>query len=228
MLQVFKQIDFLRYMGVEDKKIKVYFNDVINWMFAHGSEIDAEQFSGLFIKYEGRITPKLLTSLFKGMSEAMTNCIQHAYTAVRRDGLKIWNEEKSWWMFSQEKDGFITVALCDLGVGIPETFPKNHKSWWEDIMHIINNKPSDSEIIQYATSGGISRTGKHYRGKGLKQAVSIPKTHKNSFVYIYSNKGVYFVNNGKDGKIEFHKSINGTIIVWRIPLLDEHGQSVVA
>ena len=89
----------------------------------------------------------------------------------------------------------------------------------------------DSASIKAAIEIGNTRTNLSNRGKGLNQIINQISTfceHKAS-IAIFSNKGSYIINKGmiedrpitnlvNGFSIPFNKSIDGTVIVWQIPI----------
>jgi hypothetical protein len=180
--------------------------------------VDGEKYENVLGDYEGRIADVLLDSLFRGISEAMTNCHHHAYIDVREDGLDRQPQTKDWWMFSQEKGGVLSVAFCDLGVGIPNTLPRRQPTLWERIK-TGGHAASDGKIIGAAIEDSVSRTGQHNRGKGLKQLLEAAQIDgRDGRLRIYSNRGRYTYEDQKARTREYATSILGTIILWSIPI----------
>lgn len=217
--QVLKQIgayELMRY----NKNINTSFSDVIHWRYASGHQVEGEKYENILGSYEGRVAETLLGSLFRGITEAMTNCHHHAYIQVRSDGLEYQDIQKNWWMFSQEKDGFLTVVFCDLGVGIPNTLPTKKPGIWERIKS-AGKAGSDSSIIEKAVEDSVSRTGKRYRGKGLKQLLEAVQATDGGALRIFSNRGCYTFSDGKIALKDFTGSIMGTLIQWKVPIIQQ-------
>jgi hypothetical protein len=125
--------------------------------------------------------------------------------------------KKNWWMFSQERDGYLTVVFCDLGVGIPTTLPVKKPKWWQKIVS-LGKADSDAEIIRGAVDMSLSRTGKHYRGKGLRQLLEVVQGHPDGAIRIFSNRGCYTFNHGRASVRDYGDSIMGTLIQWKLPV----------
>lgn len=217
--QVLKQIgayDLMHY----HKRINTSFSDVIHWQCASGHQVEGQKYENILGSYEGRVAETLLGSLFRGITEAMTNCHHHAYIDVRQDGLNYQDVRKNWWMFSQEKGGFITVVFCDLGVGIPNTLPTKKPGIWERIKS-AGKAGSDSSIIEKAVEDSVSRTGKRYRGKGLKQLLEAVQESDEGILRIFSNRGCYTFHKGKVSLKDFTGSIMGTLIQWKVPIIQQ-------
>lgn len=208
--------DLLNYKN----KISPQLPDVINWRVAVGAGAVGEKYDDILGSYDGIISGRLQEGLYLGLTEAMTNAQHHAYLEPRKDGLNLQSEDKDWWMFSQEKDNMLYVVFCDLGVGIPETLPQLHPSVWDRLKSKVG-LPLDSQIIAEAVKESRTRTHKHFRGKGLKQLVSVIESSNDGVVVIHSNRGCYTIRGNKESLINFNDSILGTIITWSLPITSE-------
>ena len=108
------------------------------------------------------------------------------------------------------------VLFCDLGIGIPGSLPQKRPQLWRRLLSIgVAN--SDSHVIAEAVKLSVTRTGKHYRGKGLKQLQDAVRDHEEGALTIYSNRGVYNWKGGTVTYDDYESSIMGTLIQWRIP-----------
>jgi len=201
--------------------IQITREDVIHWRHAHGNEVDGSKYDDILGSYDGQIPASLATGLFKGITEAMTNCHHHAYLDERDDGTGIRDAYKNWWMFSQKKDGYLYVDFCDLGIGIPRSLPTKRPALWRQIISLGKAK-QDGAIIKEAIDDSKTRTGMSHRGKGLNQLVEAIGQIPGASMMILSNKGCYALEHGKQPLVlEYNKSILGTLIAWKIPI-DEH------
>lgn len=213
--EVLKQIGMLDLLGCQ-AKVTPSKADVVRWKFATGSTVEGERYDEVVgIPFEGDLAEPLHEALYVGMTEAMTNVVHHAYQGDRGDGLAPITQ-KQWWMFSTSKDGFLTVVLCDLGVGIPGTFPFKHPSLWRRLTSL--GRTRDCDVLEEAVKLGATRTGQSGRGRGLSQLLEIVNQTDQSSLTIHSNHGVYYKTPSKKGTHEFRDSIMGTLINWRIPL----------
>jgi len=212
--QVLKQIGVLDLLSVSSSIVPVD-DDVINWRTAHGRLVLGEKYDDILEHYDGAIAEVLQDKLYTGITEAMTNVINHAYDLERDDGLDV-KVEKDWWMFSQQMNGFLTIVFCDLGAGIPRTLPAKRASVWRKILK--GGRTSDADVIKFAAEDSVSRTRKEYRGKGLGQIVRVVSGLPQASVQIFSNRGVYSVTGGSKQSASYGDSILGTLIFWRIPL----------
>lgn len=212
--QVLQQIGVFDLLGFVSDVIPTD-EDVVNWRFAHGHKVEGERYEDVLAEYNGDITPELQETLFTGITEAMTNVLNHAYLLPRVDGTNITNS-REWWMFSQSKDKEIMVAFLDLGAGIPRTLPVTQPSLWKKIIRL--GKPDDSRAIAYAVKESISRTNESHRGKGLGQIARVIDTVPNGQMIILSNHGALSKNKQNTRRKDYSDSIMGTLIFWKIPL----------
>lgn len=195
--------------------------DVVHWKLASGNDVRGEKFEETVGHYDGKIAEALSGGLYNGMVEAMKNSKQHAYIEDRADGLAIVPDGGPWWMLSQQREGNLFVAFCDLGIGIPGSLPKK---WPEMVSGLLRS--SDSSMIEAASRLGRSRTNLSYRGRGLSHICEDVMLQGGGRVLILSNKGRYEISRGRDGAIvhkaaDFKDSILGTIIIWKVALKAE-------
>ncbi|MET3109446.1 hypothetical protein AAKU67_004309 [Oxalobacteraceae bacterium GrIS 2.11] len=213
--QVLKQLGILDLLGVKTPIVPLD-DDVVNWRCASGHQVLGAKYEDILSSYNGEITPALQQNLYTGITEAMTNVINHAYDLGREDKLNI-KSTKDWWMFSQEKDNYLSVVFCDLGAGIPRTLPMKRPGLINRI--IRKGIYGDGEIIKYAVKDSVSRTKKKYRGKGLNQIIQTIVEVPGARVLILSNKGAFMQIAGQRPTcMSFDDSILGTLIFWGIPL----------
>lgn len=213
--QVLKQIGFIDLIGAQTQ-VTPKDDDVVNWRVAHGAQVEGKKYDDILAEYDGDIARPLQEKLFTGITEAMTNVANHAYDLKRIDGLNVSDESKDWWMFSQEKDGYLSVSFCDLGAGIPRTLPSKHPSVWKQIL--LLNKSNDADIIDHAVRKSVSRTNNAGRGNGLGQIIQVVQAQPEGQVVIYSNRGTFTKINGTKRLFRHSDSILGTLIFWKIPL----------
>ncbi|NPT44320.1 hypothetical protein GNZ12_24020 [Paraburkholderia sp. 1N] len=213
--QVAKQVGLFEMLGVECA-VQPRDNDVVMWRHAYGSGAQGSRFDDVLSDYDGEITPALSSALYRGVSEAMTNVVNHAYVSPRLDGLDM-QMKGDWWMFSAEQEGKLSVVFCDLGAGISGTLPGSRPEVWRRIMRWDNR--GDARVIEAAVADSVSRTKKGHRGKGLGQIVKVIEAVRGASVAVYSNRGIY--RRTAQGEVKVHQmggSILGTLINWQIPL----------
>jgi len=215
--QVLKQIGIYELVDYTSKVVPNH-PDVVNWRYANGYEVMGKKYDEILGHFDGVICESLASSLYLGITEAMTNCHHHAYIDKRDDGLNLNETQKNWWMFSQEKDGTLDVVFGDLGVGIPVSLPIKKPGVWNNIKKKLGVKPRDSDIISEAILQSKSRTGKNYRGKGLKQLVETIESIEDAKLLLFSNKGLYSHMDDTVKVYNFHDSIYGTLVYWSVPI----------
>ena len=155
------------------------------------------------------------TSLYEGLSEAITNVGQHAYPPAA-----MVRGKKQWWLsasFNKSRRE-LTVMFYDQGIGIPNTLPR--ASMYE-LFKDVFAKWSDSEKIKAAMEYGRSSVVKPERGKGLKQLLVFAQAYPEGSLSIYSQRGLYHVSYAPDGtpvelQRNYQSSVGGTLIVWSI------------
>lgn len=222
--QVLKQTGIFKLLGHRSKVVPSN-KDVVHWRYANGNEVVGAKYDEVLGQYDGVIPDSVASGLYLGLTEAMTNCHHHAYIAPRKDELNQVNERKDWWMFSQERDGRLSVVFCDLGVGIPETLPIQQPDLWQRLKSAFGS-PTDADAIDEAVKESRTRTHKHYRGKGLRQLVNVIEKTPGAILILHSNRGCYTYKNGNSTKENFGDSILGTLIAWSIPMMSMDSKHV--
>lgn len=222
--QVLKQTGIYKLLGHKSAIVPTY-QDVVHWRYANGHQVDGAKYDEVLGHYDGTIPQSVANGLYLGLTEAMTNCHHHAYIAPRKDGLNQVDEPKDWWMFSQERDGRLSVVFCDLGVGIPETLPIQQPSLWRRLKSTFG-APTDAAAIDEAIKESRTRTQKHYRGKGLRQLIDVIEKTPGAALTLHSNRGRYMYRNGNSTTDNFDDSILGTLITWSVPVKTMGSQHV--
>lgn len=190
--------------------------DIVHWKKTTGAAAIGQRVEDV----AAALKEELFGEIYLGATEAMTNVCHHAYGAgpQAKYRVKLPTGYRRWWMFSQQKEGKLTVAFCDLGVGIPASLPKNPKK--TNLWHRIR-RPGilDSEIILEATHDSVSRMKEEHRGHGLGQIVAAVDEIPNASVTIWSNKGMYNRRHGQQPVTkDYSESIMGTLITWNVPI----------
>lgn len=211
--EVLTQIRVLKLFG-QNFQITPHCDDVIHWNLAEGHGADGEKYERILGAYDGTLSPALSTGFYLGLTEAMTNTRQHAYPQPAM----LCSDISEWWMFSQEKDGRLSVVFCDLGIGIPESLPKKQPKIWGIILNSMKPNDGDAEIIEATIRLKKSSTELTHRGKGLTQLEDVIKGVKDAKLRIYSNKGCYALEDGTKKLDNYQTSINGTLVYWSIPI----------
>lgn len=166
-----------------------------------------------------------LSGLWRGVSEAVGNSVEHAYKVPREDGFQGLDDTR-WWMFTQLRSGTFTVAVCDLGCGyrktIAETLPQKFVL---DLAAAFKGTNADAVAILTAMEYGKTSTRLTERGKGSRDALSVLLKHGRGDLMIVSNTGwVQYTASGNNPLAETRGSltidIRGTIIWWKLPIGD--------
>lgn len=218
--QVMQHVGILDILGKKSRLSTSEFGDSVRpWRFATGVIVEGPKFDQLISNWEGQLAESLSQGLYVGVTEAMTNCVQHAYPQQAGQ-----NQARRWWMFSSEMDSHLFVAFCDLGVGIPVSL-SNPQNWDGGIVSAIlsalgTRASTDSGLIRASLELRKSSTNLSHRGKGLPQILRVVKRDKAGILHIYSNHGMVTYDASSDAfkTVDFRGTIGGTLIVWRIPL----------
>lgn len=198
--------------------------DVVAWRTISSAVYDSDAVGELIEKY-GSLKDRSWY-LFRSATEAMGNAVRHAYLEDRRDGLPE-PTSKKWWMFVREAEGELTVALCDLGIGIPRSLPIKYPT---ELIHTALATVAgvlrastrvgkvDANMILAAMEINRTRTGVAGRGKGLTDLRRIVDEVAGGSLVLISNRGRIIYSNGVFSKRGFERSIKGTLVHWTIPL----------
>lgn len=165
-----------------------------------------------------------LNGMWRGVTEAVANSVEHAYKFAREDGFAGLPETR-WWMLTQLRDNVFTMAVCDLGCGyratINQTLPEKFRA--EVALAFGAQVNRDSIAIHTAMEYGRSGTKSAERGKGSRDAMSVLRQHGDGSLTILSNTGgmQYEYINGKEvarTSTEIGIDIRGTIVWWKLRL----------
>lgn len=209
--QLFQHIGFLNLLGKRDLRKTITSENVRYWHYLNGvSTDDVSKFKNLLQSI--KLNEDIQSGLFDSMSEAVTNTIQHAYNN---------SGKKMWWLFAQKKGSLFEIAICDLGIGIPESLRKK-----PELMEFITSpihqakKRRDTFLIEAAVGSNRSSTKLPHRGNGLKDMLDFAKTNNIGGFRIFSAKGVfsYKASDNQEYIKDYHDEIEGTIVQWQIPL----------
>lgn len=224
--EVLKQIGLHQLTG-DKSDIVPEREDVVYWKTSKGATQSGDQLKILESVAE-RVNKDharhlVLNGVWRGVTEAVANVVDHAYQEPRADGFSGLPGTK-WWMFTHVRDPFFVAAVCDLGCGysatirrtLPETFVAGVRSAF-----LAQNL--DSLAIHTAMEFGRSGTHEGHRGKGSRDALSVLRKHGDGELVVLSNTG--WMRYRYEGGIEVsHDSgslnidIKGTIIWWKLPI----------
>lgn len=231
--QVLQQVGMMKMLGMRERRLPSAFpENVRHWRYETGKKADGAVAEPVLSRYElllaaGKL-PKdsaesLRSGLYAGIVEAMTNSAQHAYEgtlASNRPGGLI----DGWWMFSQEKDGQLTVAVCDLGIGIPSSLRQESIERSEParrkIMAALGLGSTHADLIKTATELPKTRTGERHRGKGLGDVLDVVRRAGAGHLRILSGRGAFRYDGAsrKETLRDYPQDILGTFIQWTLPL----------
>lgn len=227
--EVLKQIGIYQLVGDSSDVVPTR-EDVVFWKTTKGASQSGDNLGPIleFVAERANrdhVKQVELSGIWRGVSEAVVNTIDHAYSKPREDGFAGLIDTK-WWMFTQIRNQRFTAAVCDLGCGyratVNLTIPETFISKWNSIL-IGNNQ--DAMAIQTAMEYGRSGTQLNNRGKGSRDALSVLKKHGTGELFVLSNTGWvgYKYVNGVEVLTESDDigiNIRGTIIWWNLPLKD--------
>ncbi len=212
--QLFQHIGFLQRLGQSPRKA-ITADNVRYWQYLTGTSVDLSGFKSLFEKISLENDTK--AGLYDGFTEAITNVIQHAYSDDRdvQDVVAC-----KWWMFAQHRNGQLDIAICDLGIGIPNSMISKPELS-EIIPRIVARfkKRSHNALIEVAVESNRSRTKLAHRGKGLPDMLSFARTSEIGGFLIHSRRGFFVCNaNRTERGHDYRRAITGTLIHWHIPI----------
>lgn len=232
---ILQQIGFFKAIG-QPERAPTKQADIKIWRQLSGELADGSLAASLLNCLPLTIGKKAKSQLYKGAIEAMANSVDHAYPDATNGNS---DKENRWWMLVGTREDSMTLIICDLGVGIPQTLPLKHDlSLLTSItraLNILGN--SDAELIRTSTFIKRTRTHLTYRGKGGADIRSITENFPSALLSIRSNRGCYVVA-GRDfqGKIQgknrnyvpdtdqhewtsnHQGSICGTLVEWTVSL----------
>jgi hypothetical protein len=203
-------------------------NDVVFWSTAKGKDQSGQNLAVIevvakTVKLELGTT-LLLDSLWRGVSEAVANSVEHAHKLPREaDGFQ-GLAETTWWMFTQVKDDIFYVVVCDLGCGYRATIGQSiPERFIAQLSQAFAGQNVDAIAIETAMEFGRSGTKETHRGRGSRDAMTVLERHQNGELAIFSNSGAvqYQYSGGnsiKQKRVGLGFSINGTILWWKLPL----------
>ena len=184
--------------------------------FQSGDQAIGEDANKLNILISALTTLPKQSNLQIGLTEAMTNSINHAYPDEYMEKKDF--SKKMWYMSASVNTtaNILTVMFYDEGIGIPESLPKTWPEAIKSALWIINK----GDIIKAATQVSRTSTNEKTRGKGLKDIKNYIDAvgEENSYLEIYSLKGYYRYQTLKEKTSENKNPIEGTLIQWKVPI----------
>lgn len=172
------------------------------------------------------------------IQETLDNVGRHAYPEMN-------HEDRLWWFCCDMIEDKLFIAIYDAGRGIPNAilqsdvdYAKLIEMYYEDVDSAktqlkdlpaptvtahLRETIADEALIRAAMSSELSTTKKDKHGKGSSRIKALIKNEKESFLLIFSCKGLYqyslFKEDGDDEpEITFalQSHLNGTLIQWSL------------
>ena len=217
------QLGFFELFGMPAPAIEIEKSTIKSLKYIRGASGDDDKLvqfkENLRFMLDVDLSRQKWTFLYSGLSEAMTNALQHAYENT---------EEKPWFMTG----GFDTttrelkIVFYDHGIGIPKSLPKTHgMGKVQKFLAEYFLDYNDASAIQAAVEMGKTSTEQKSRGKGLSDMLKFIKERKSGYMSIMSLKGLYkYEKTGKNGDEKPHKikslshPILGTLIIWSVKI----------
>lgn len=226
--EVLKQIELHKLTG-DNSEIVPQRDDVVFWKATKGSTQTGDDLGPILEFVTERANKEHIkqvevSGIWRGVSEAVANVVDHAYENPRHDGFQGLDDTK-WWMFTQIKDQLFTAAVCDLGCGYRNTINRSiPENFISKIKEVLLGRNKDVVAINVAMEYGRSGTRQDNRGKGSRDALSVLTMHGQGELVILSNSGFvrYSLNSGHE-KVTMDDigiDIGGTVIWWRLPLAE--------
>ena len=224
--QVLQHVGVFELLG-QTRRCRITADDVKYWKVDSGSLVDGEKADKAMEGYKHLFSDPKRKALYRGLTEAMTNCKQHAYEEDRGDGL---GPVPRWWMFSELRKGRLAVAICDLGIGMPRSLRRDDAGLLGMILNVFSTRrlaPHDGNFISAAMEVGKSRTGEQHRGKGLTDLRAV-LDGLGGKLQIHSNQGFCEYEANKSGELcknfKASMSIYGTLVLWLTPVPGEEAE----
>lgn len=209
--QLFQHIGVLEALGLEPRK------DITNervkfWHFHCGSLMDASIYKSLVISIRDRIDHPERDLFADCLNEAVYNTVNHAY-AFETAQLPA-KDLRKWWMFSQVKDGLLSVAIYDLGVSIPASLLQRPE--WRDYARL---RQRDGQLVEAAVNSPRTSTRLPHRGKGLPEMLEFSRSLSSGGFTIASREGEFTYNASyrRHSRKKLVPPLPGTLVIWELP-----------
>jgi hypothetical protein len=226
--QLLDRIGAFELLGIRKvvEETEMYSNELFILKIRSGEKSDNEKVGKLQedLAKIGTATPRFTPKpyVFEGLSEAVLNCIDHAYLATKDEKPKYPYAGHRWWASAcvDPDKRSLRFFIYDQGVGIPATI-KNKRGWRDEIAKRFKSAgflTSHANVIEGAIEVGRTRTDQDGRGKGLGQMVDVIAKAGAGSIRIVSGHGDVTVDpQGKVKKTKLSSHIGGTLIEWSIP-----------
>jgi hypothetical protein len=163
----------------------------------------SELVAQLLKQAEGLLPQKIIAAV----QEGYLNIAHHAYEEFKnpQDPLHPFMVNRFWQYARFNKDtGKLSVALYDLGSGIPQT------------IKVEGSMLSDCDAIMHAMKSGVTRFKVRGRGRGFNDIKSpIDRNESAEYLLVYSGRGQVIYRKGVAPIVKQHGHvIGGTLLEW--------------
>ncbi|BCL71358.1 hypothetical protein TUMSATVNIG1_33250 [Vibrio nigripulchritudo] len=204
--------------------------------------------------YKNKMDPDTEWIYGDAVQETINNVRLHAYP--EKD-----ERDKKWWLLCEIIDSQLFLTIYDQGIGIPKTvtdrdwflqsfeaeYPDTYKEILDDVTRIgiekgvlpsikhkimLVKKWTDPQLVYLSMIGDVSGTKKNKHGQGSKSIKALVKSTDQGKLWVYSNEGVYLLENDRDAKdidaegkgiaIQLPKALSGTLVQWNINLNENY------
>lgn len=211
-------------------QITVDREDVVHWRCVSGpyDRVESEVIGGMLVDAQASMEEPL----YRGTIESVANCVEHAYKDHPDRRLMVAGQD-GWWVFRQIRDGYMTMCVCDLGIGVANALPlklKDEPDLLKRLLYVFRRlKGRDRRAMLAALEYGRTATKSTHRGRGMRDVMRvIDEAGSGSFMWLsrrgffqYSRDGADREPKQKTGRLD--DSIYGTICMWRFPIAPEAG-----
>jgi hypothetical protein len=150
----------------------------------------------------------------EALKEAMYNTQDHAYEKSGE-----WPRLNfRWWLggFIIPANNEMMLILVDQGIGIPESLSAHPGEMIRSFLTSGSTRPSDAQMIQFATTLFRTSTGESGRGRGFRDMKRFVDESADGDLRVLSNRGCYHYMKEGEQISNFDRSIGGTLLEWRI------------
>jgi anti-sigma regulatory factor (Ser/Thr protein kinase) len=161
------------------------------------------------------------TKLYRGLTEAMTNVVHHAYPGEISSGVP--RLRNRWWLVGHidKKQRELMVMFFDQGVGIPATLPLRYPDEYINtiLAGLRLSDPNDGHLIRAAMRIKRSQTLESHRGRGLNDFRAFIDQCGGGSLRIISRRGLYaYTADRNETSAALKTNLGGTFIEWTVPL----------
>lgn len=218
-------------LGINPHTSKPKDSSVVGWSYLTGTQAAGAEVKELLDRYRNNTSAEIPDSLFAVLTEGLTNVRHHAYTARSR----VREEFRRWWLFARydepcgKENGYLYIAIYDMGVGIPATM-RNKLETKEIVIDLMDKAGQftslshgtalDKRLLHAAVEHKRSQTGQPHRGNGLPEMREFVASSDAGRLHIVSGHAQYsFIRGKSDGHTDgFKQEFPGTLLLWGLPL----------